>query len=84
MVSSKRDRASLSDKFSGMLDINLIDASLLLETPLSDNWSVAVAGRRSNIDLVFENVAQRRVRRSRGARVLRLTQAFCMRIPDGH
>lgn len=45
-----------SDEFSGMIDLNLIDTSLLLETPLSDNWSIAVAGRRSNIDLVFENV----------------------------
>lgn len=44
------------DEFSGMIDLNLIDSSLLLETPISDNWSIAVAGRRSNIDLVFDNL----------------------------
>jgi TonB family protein len=45
-----------ADKLSGMIDLNLIDSSLLLETPLNENWSVALAGRRSNIDLVFENL----------------------------
>jgi hypothetical protein len=45
-----------ADTFSGMVDVNLIDASLLLETPLTDEWSIAVAGRRSNIDLVFEHL----------------------------
>ncbi len=34
----------------GYFDINVVDASALIETPLSQNWSLAVSGRRSYID----------------------------------
>lgn len=45
-----------SDRFGFVADANLIDSSLLLEGPLSDRLSVAVAGRRSNMDLVFDTL----------------------------
>lgn len=45
-----------SDRFHGALELSLIDTSLLLETPLGAQTSAAVAARRSNIDLVFEQV----------------------------
>ena len=44
------------DRVHGVADINLIDASLLIEAPINDELSFAVAGRRSYIDLWFENV----------------------------
>ncbi len=44
------------DAFHGVLDVNLIDASLLVEAPIGDNVSVALAGRRSYIDFFFQNV----------------------------
>jgi TonB family protein len=43
------------DRFHGVADLNLIDASLLVEAPLTDSWEFAAAARRSHIDLVFEN-----------------------------
>ncbi|MGE0788356.1 MAG: TonB-dependent receptor [Sandaracinaceae bacterium] len=42
--------------FHGVLDINLIDSSLLLEIPLWDNASIALAARRSYIDFFFSEV----------------------------
>ncbi len=42
--------------FHGVLDINLLDSSLLLEIPLWDNASIALAARRSYIDFFFEEV----------------------------
>lgn len=43
-----------SDKFGFIADANLIDTSLLIEGPITDRLKVAVAGRRSNMDLVFD------------------------------
>jgi TonB family protein len=37
----------------GYVDINLIDSSLLVEGPLGGDWSFAVAGRRSYVDVVL-------------------------------
>jgi TonB family protein len=37
----------------GYADVNLIDASALAEAPLNDEWSVAIAGRRSYIDVTL-------------------------------
>ena len=37
----------------GYLDVNVIDSSLLLEAPINDDWSFALAGRRSYIDVVL-------------------------------
>ncbi|HEX6765984.1 MAG TPA: TonB-dependent receptor, partial [Polyangiaceae bacterium] len=42
-----------SDGLHGVLDLNLIDSSLLVETPLGEKTSVAAAFRRSNIDFFF-------------------------------
>jgi len=44
------------DRFHGIADINLIDASLLVEAPLGDNVSFSAAARRSYIDFWFGNV----------------------------
>lgn len=40
-------------QFGGYADINLFDSSLFLEAPLSDEFSVAIAGRRSYIDVLL-------------------------------
>jgi TonB family protein len=37
----------------GYLDLNVIDASILLEGPLSESWSIAASARRSYIDIVL-------------------------------
>lgn len=51
-----QSRAPASDAVHGVADVNIIDASLLVEAPISENLSFAVAGRRSYIDFWFENV----------------------------
>jgi TonB family protein len=51
-----RTRDPKSDRFHGMFDVNLIDVSLEAETPLGDNDAIAIAGRRSVIDLVYSSV----------------------------
>ncbi len=43
-----------SDALHGVLDLNLIDSSLLVEAPIGERTSIAVAGRRSNIDFFFD------------------------------
>ncbi len=43
-----------SNDYGFIADANLIDSSLLLEGPITDRLTVAVAGRRSNMDLVFD------------------------------
>ncbi|MDB4980034.1 MAG: TonB family protein / TonB-dependent receptor [Myxococcales bacterium] len=45
-----------TDGFHGMLDINIVDSSFLLEGPLSKNWSFAVAAKRSYIDFFFDKL----------------------------
>ncbi|HJL20512.1 MAG TPA: TonB-dependent receptor [Sandaracinaceae bacterium LLY-WYZ-13_1] len=42
--------------FGGILDINLLDSSLLIETPLWENASLALAARRSYVDFFFSEV----------------------------
>jgi TonB family protein len=39
-----------TDALHGMFDVNVIDSSFLLEGPLGDAWSFAVAAKRSYID----------------------------------
>ena len=51
-----RTRAPKSDRFHGYVDVDLWDASILLETPVSENWSIAVSGRRSYIDAILSNI----------------------------
>ncbi len=41
-------------KFGGYADANFFDASLYLEVPITDEFAVAVAGRRSYIDVLLE------------------------------
>ena len=45
-----------TDGFHGMADINLIDTSLLVEGPISKNWSFAVAAKRSYIDFFIDKL----------------------------
>ena len=44
-----------TDRLRAVLDVNLIDSSAFVETPITSDLSVAAAVRRSNIDFVFEN-----------------------------
>jgi hypothetical protein len=48
-----RLRAPRRDGWHGIADVSLLNASLLIEGPLSDRWSMAVAGRRSYIDALL-------------------------------
>lgn len=41
------------DRFHGVADVNLVDASLLLSTPIGDDAQVAIAGRRSYLDVIL-------------------------------
>ncbi len=45
-----------SSEFGVIADANLIDTSLLVEVPITDRLGVAVAGRRSNMDVVFDTL----------------------------
>ena len=49
-------RDPTNDDFHGIVDVNLIDASLLLEARLGDNASIALAARRSYVDLWLAEV----------------------------
>jgi TonB family protein len=49
-------RDPATDRFHGVADLNVIDMSVLAEGPVGKNASVAVAARRSHIDLVFDQV----------------------------
>lgn len=51
-----RTRDPRSDGFHGALDVSLIDTSLFAETPLGADTALAIAGRRSNIDLVYSSL----------------------------
>jgi TonB family protein len=51
-----RARDAKPDGFHGNFDLNLIDTSLELETPLGEDTGVALAGRRSNIDFIYSSV----------------------------
>lgn len=55
-VVEARVRDPRNDGVHGVLDLSLLDSSLLVEGPLGDSTSVAIAARRSNIDLVFEQL----------------------------
>ena len=45
-----------TDGFHGMADVNIIDASLLAEGPITRHLSFAVAAKRSYLDAFIENV----------------------------
>lgn len=44
-------RSPQSDRLRGFAEIDLLDASLILEGPLSENFSLAISGRRSYYDI---------------------------------
>jgi TonB family protein len=46
-----KSRDPRTDGFHGIVDVNVIDANAVLEGPLGNNFSIAIAGRRSYIDL---------------------------------
>ncbi len=50
-----RSRDPKNDRLHGVLDLNFIDSSALVEAPLADSTAVALAARRSNIDFFFKN-----------------------------
>src|SRR5690606_36667474 len=43
-------------KFGGYGDFNLFDTSVYLETPVGEDWAVAVAGRRSYVDALLSAI----------------------------
>jgi TonB family protein len=45
-----------TDEYHGFVDINLIDASLMIEGPIGEHFAFAVAARRSWIDLILGEV----------------------------
>ncbi|HEX5660532.1 MAG TPA: TonB family protein, partial [Polyangiales bacterium] len=47
-----------SDRLHGILDVNMIDASLLVETPLGKKLSLALAARRSYLDAWYGKAAE--------------------------
>jgi hypothetical protein len=54
-VKSRRPR---TDRFHGTVGINLLESNAVLEAPLGDDFSFAVAGRRSYIDVVLAVVPE--------------------------
>ncbi|MFZ5468138.1 MAG: TonB-dependent receptor domain-containing protein [Myxococcota bacterium] len=55
---SGKTRPLAKDGFHGYADVNLIDASGLLEGPLSDDWSFSASARRSYIDVTLPFVVK--------------------------
>lgn len=45
-----------TDRFHGYVDADLWDISALIETPVSENWSIAASGRRSYVDAILKAV----------------------------
>ncbi|MBK7533772.1 MAG: TonB-dependent receptor [Myxococcales bacterium] len=45
------------ERTRGVVEVNLLDAGALVETPLGERWAVAAGVRRSTIDLWFASVA---------------------------
>lgn len=48
-----KSRAPRKDRFGGYANISVLESSLLLEGPITDDISFAIAGRRSYIDFVL-------------------------------
>jgi TonB family protein len=51
-----RPRAPATDRFHASLDADFWDASLLAESPIGEDWSVAASFRRSYIDAILAGV----------------------------
>jgi TonB family protein len=52
-VINVRSRAPRMDRFHGTVGIGLLESNAVLEGPITENLGIAVAGRRSYIDLVL-------------------------------
>ncbi|HEX8701472.1 MAG TPA: TonB family protein [Myxococcaceae bacterium] len=57
-VINVRSRAPRMDRFHGTASVNLLESNAVLEGPITDNLGIAVAGRRSYIDLVLKLVPE--------------------------
>src|SRR5690606_17595410 len=51
-----RTRSPRNDRFHGMIEVDLLDSSVVLEGPVSENFSIAVSARRSYFDLFLPYV----------------------------
>lgn len=49
-------RDPAQDRFHGVAELSVIDVSVLAEGPIGEDFAIAVAARRSMIDLVFEYI----------------------------
>jgi len=45
-----------TDGLHGLIDINIVDSSFLVEGPIAPNWSFAVAAKRSYFDLFIDKL----------------------------
>ena len=52
-------RSPKDDRLHGMVEIDLLDSSAIIEGPITDRWSFAVAGRRSYYDLLLPPILRR-------------------------
>ncbi len=52
-------RSPRNDRFAGYTEIDLLDASAIIEGPITDNLSFALAGRRSYYDLFLPSLLER-------------------------
>ena len=55
-VIEARFRQPRQDRLAAVLDLNFVDSSLLVESPVGEKVAFAAAVRRSNIDFVFESL----------------------------
>lgn len=51
-------RSPQTDRFHGFAEIDLLDASAIVEGPINENWSFAIAGRRSYYDLFLPPILE--------------------------
>lgn len=49
-------RSPRTDRFHGFVEVDLLDSSAIIEGPINDNLSFAIAGRRSYYDLFLPSV----------------------------
>ncbi len=54
-----RTRSPRDDRFAGFAEVDLLDASAIIEGPITDNISFALAGRRSYYDLFLPSLLER-------------------------
>ena len=53
---SAETRTPSKKGYHGYVDVNLVDASVLFQGPINENWSFSISGRRSYIDVVLPAV----------------------------